>query len=210
MSPKQQRGEATVEQVLNTALGIYASSGEGGLTLSAITQASGVSSGSIYHHFGSLDGVVTALTLRSLGQLLNTLGTALIQTTHARSGIRAVILAYLDFARTQPTEARLIHSATADREGMAQAGQIRDSQEARLAPIALWIQAHQDAGELADLSAPMIESLVLGPVVAVVRRWLTVGDIDMDEAARVLPDRIWRSVSPDRPAALASSAAASG
>ncbi|MET9606678.1 TetR/AcrR family transcriptional regulator [Streptomyces sp. NPDC006512] len=195
MSPKQQRGEATVEQVLDAALGLYAASGEAGLTLGTITRASGVSSGSIYHHFGSLDGVFAALALRSVGQLLNALGTALIGAADARSGIRAVVLAYLDFARSRPDEARLIHSATADRETMARAGELRDSQEARLAPIALWIHAHQESGELARLPAPVIESLVMGPVVAVVRRWLTVGDVDLEEAARTLPDRIWRSVS---------------
>lgn len=192
--PKQQRGEATVEQVLDAALRLYASSGEAGLTLGAITSTSSVSSGSIYHHFGSLDGVVAALALRSLEQLLKELGTALLQATDARSGIRAVVLAYLDFVRAHPDAARLVHSVTADRLGMARAREIRDTQEARLTPITLWIHAHQEAGELAQLPAPLIESLALGPVVAVVRRWLTVGDLDLDEAARELPDRIWRSV----------------
>ncbi|GAA2771245.1 TetR/AcrR family transcriptional regulator [Streptomyces lavendulae] len=195
MSPKQQRGEATVEQVLDAALGIYATSGEAGLTVGAITAASRVSAGSIYHHFGSLDGVVAALALRSVDQLLRTLATALAQETDARSGIRAVILAYLDFVRERPDAARLMHSVTVDREVMAHAGRIRDSQEARLTPVTLWIRAHQESGELAGLSAPMIESLVMGPVVAVVRRWLTIGDVDLEEAARELPDHIWRAVS---------------
>ncbi|MEU3062630.1 TetR/AcrR family transcriptional regulator [Streptomyces subrutilus] len=194
MSPKQQRGEATVEQVLDATLRLYASWGESGLSLGAITKASGVSSGSIYHHFGSLDGVVTALAQRSLEQLLTTLAEALLRAVDARSGIQAVVLAYLDFAQAHPDAARLMHSVTADREGMAHARQIRDSQEARLAPIALWIEAHQETGELADLSVPMIESLVLGPVVGAVRRWLTVGDIDLEEAAAALPEHIWRSV----------------
>ncbi|MFB7266604.1 TetR/AcrR family transcriptional regulator, partial [Streptomyces nojiriensis] len=178
--PKQQRGEATVEQVLDAALGLYASSGEAGLTLGAITSASGVSSGSIYHHFGSLDGVVAALALGALEQLLKELGTALFQAADARSGIRAVVLAYLDFVQARPDAARLIHSVTADRLGMAHAREIRDTQEARLTPITLWIHAHQESGELAALSAPLIESLAMGPVVAVVRRWLTVGDVDLE------------------------------
>ncbi|MER6446051.1 TetR/AcrR family transcriptional regulator [Streptomyces venezuelae] len=192
--PKQQRGEATVEQVLDAALRIYAASGEAGLTLGAITGTSAVSSGSIYHHFGSLDGVVTALAMRSLEQLLKELAAALLQTSDARSGIRAVVLAYLDFVQAQPDAARLIHSVTADRVGMDRAREIRDTQEARLTPITLWIHAHQESGELARLSAPLIESLTMGPVVAVVRRWLTVGDVDLAEAARELPDHIWRSV----------------
>ncbi|MFF4425692.1 TetR/AcrR family transcriptional regulator [Streptomyces sp. NPDC001549] len=192
--PKQQRGEATVEQVLDAALRLYSSSGEAGLTLGAITGASSVSSGSIYHHFGSLDGVVAALALRSLEQLLKELGAALLQAADARSGIRAVVLAYLDFVQAHPDAARLVHSVTADRLGMARAREIRDTQEARLTPITLWIHAHQESGELAQLPAPLIESLAMGPVVAVVRRWLTVGDLDLEEAARELPDRIWRSV----------------
>ncbi|MFD3546950.1 TetR/AcrR family transcriptional regulator [Streptomyces sp. NPDC058655] len=194
MSPKQQRGAATVEQVLDAALGLYAASGEAGLALGAITKASGVSSGSIYHHFGSLDGVVAALAQRSLQQLLETLVAALSRAGDARSGIRAVVLAYLDFVRVHPDAARLVHSVTADREGMTHARQIRDSQEARLTPIAAWIHAHQESGELAELSTPLIESLVMGPVVGVVRRWLTVGDTDLQEAAEALPEHIWRSV----------------
>jgi hypothetical protein len=39
--------------------------------------------------------------------------------------------------------------------------------------------------------------MVLGPVIGVSRRWLTLGDVDLDEAARVLPDRIWRSIGAD-------------
>ncbi|OKK16002.1 TetR family transcriptional regulator [Streptomyces sp. CB00455] len=194
MSPKQQRGEATVEQVLDAALRLYAESGEAGLTLGTITKASGVSSGSIYHHFGSLDGVVSALAQRSLGKMLQTLVSALVRATDARSGIQAVVLAYLDHAQAHPDAARLMHSVTADRESMAHAGQLRDSQEARLTPIAHWIHAHRESGELAELSTPMIESLVMGPVVGAVRRWLTVGDLDLNEAADALPEHIWRSV----------------
>ncbi|MEU7483922.1 TetR/AcrR family transcriptional regulator [Streptomyces sp. NPDC042319] len=196
MSPKQQRGEATVEQVLDAALGVYAASGEPGLTVSAVTRASGVSPGSLYHHFGSIDGLVTALTLRWLGRLLDRLSGALERTRTARSGIRAVVRAYLDFLREHPDAARLVHSASADRYGMAHAPQVRAAQEARLSPIAGWIQSRTDAGELAPLPAPLLESLLLGPVVGVARRWLSVGDVDLDEAVRILPDRIWQSVRP--------------
>ncbi|MFF5426208.1 MULTISPECIES: TetR/AcrR family transcriptional regulator [unclassified Streptomyces] len=196
MSPKQQRGEATVEQVLDAALRLYASSGEAGLTVGALTRTSGVSTGSVYHHFGSLHGVLTALALRWLGRLLGELSTALTATDDARTGVRAVVRAYLGFVRDHPAAARLLHSTTADREGMTRTSEIRDSQEARLSPIAQWIEARVEAGELAPLPVPVIETLVLGPVVGLARRWITLGDVDLDEAARILPDRIWRSVAP--------------
>ncbi|MFJ4620061.1 hypothetical protein [Streptomyces sp. NPDC088812] len=43
----------------------------------------------------------------------------------------------------------------------------------------------------------MIESLAPGPVIGVARRRLSgADDVDLDDVARILPERIWRSVSP--------------
>ncbi|MEV6160600.1 TetR/AcrR family transcriptional regulator [Streptomyces sp. NPDC052052] len=194
MSPKQQRGEATAAQVLDCALDLYASRGEAGLTLGAITSASGVSAGSIYHHFGSLQGVVAALAHSWLGRLLDELVGALKQVEDARGGVHAVARTYLRFVQAHPDAARLMHSVTADRENTAHAHQVRGAQEARLAPLAAWLHAHQESGELAALPLPVLESLILGPVTGIARRWLSVGDIDIEEAARTVPHHIWRSV----------------
>lgn len=196
MSPKQQRGEATAQHVLDCAMDIYASDGEAGLTLGAITSAGGVSAGSIYHHFGSLHGVVVALAQSWLGRLLDELAGELTRAEDARGGIHAAVRAYLRFIQVHPAAARLIHSVTVDREFTARAHQIRAAQEARLTPLAVWLRARQEAGQLVDLPLPVVESLILGPVTGIARRWLSVGDIDIEEAARTVPERIWRSVSP--------------
>jgi hypothetical protein len=47
MSPKQQRGEATVEKVLSTALDLYAAKGSSGLTMTALIAETRISSGSL-------------------------------------------------------------------------------------------------------------------------------------------------------------------
>ncbi|MGW1011548.1 TetR/AcrR family transcriptional regulator [Streptomyces termitum] len=196
MSRKQQRGEVTVERVLDAALDLYAREGEAGLTVSALTRASGVSTGSVYHHFGNLHGVVGALAARWLGHLLGELSEALTAHQEARPGIEAVVRTYLDFVRTEPAAARLLHSPFADREGEARAAEIRDNQEARISPMERWLDAHRAAGALVDLPTPVIEALVLGPVIALARRHLTLGDVDLEAAARRLPDLVWRSVAP--------------
>ncbi|MFE6037807.1 TetR/AcrR family transcriptional regulator [Streptomyces sp. NPDC056452] len=197
MSPKQQRGEETADRLLDAALQVYAESGEQGVTVSALTKASGVSLGSLYHHFGSVDGLMNALLLRWLGRLLGELAAAVERSRTARTGIGALVRTYLTFIQEHPDAARLLHSSYADRLGMAQARQLRDAQEARLSPMAEWVRQHIGTGELAPLSVPLVEALVMGPVVATARRWLSgVDDVDLDEAARILPDRIWRSLSP--------------
>ncbi|MEU2897166.1 TetR/AcrR family transcriptional regulator [Streptomyces sp. NPDC001273] len=197
MSPKQHRGEVTAEQLLDAALRVYGESGEQGLTVSAVTTASGVSPGSLYHHFGSMDGLLTALLMRWLERLLVEMVTALEQADSARTGIRSLVRAYLSFIRDHREAGLLLHSSRADELGMSQAKQLRDAQEARLTPLSAWVSRHVASGEIAPLPVPILESLVLGPVVGASRRWLTLGDIDLDETADVLPDRIWRSVATD-------------
>ncbi|MGV9908872.1 TetR/AcrR family transcriptional regulator [Streptomyces tendae] len=198
MSPKQHRGEVTSDLLLDAALRLYAESGEQGVTVTAVTRTSGVSLGSLYHHFGSLDGLLTALTERWTGRLLEQLVTALTSAGTAREGIRAVVGAYLAFVRDHPGAALLVHSPRADRRLMAQGQEVRDAQQPTVSAMAGWIQPRIDAGEIAPLPMPLLETLVLGPVVAVARRRLSgVRDVDLDEAARILPERIWRSISAD-------------
>lgn len=197
MSPKQHRGEVTVEQLLDAALRVYGESGEQGLTVSAVTAASGVSPGSLYHHFGSMDGLLTALLMRWLERLLDRMVTALEHSDSARDGVRALVEAYLAFIRDHRAAGLLLHSARADELGMREAGRIRDAQEARLSPLSAWVSGHVESGEIARLPVAVLESLVLGPVIGVSRRWLTLGDVDLDTAAAVLPDRIWRSIAAD-------------
>ncbi|MET7569530.1 TetR/AcrR family transcriptional regulator [Streptomyces sp. NPDC005492] len=198
MSPKQQRGEVTADLLLDAALRVFTEQGEQGLTVNAVTRASGVSLGSMYHHFGSLDGLYDALTQRWLSRLLDELTIALRATRTARTGIRAIVRTYLTFVREHRDAALLLHSSRTDQRNMTRARELRDSQEARLSVFALWIQCHVDSGELAPLPPALIESLVLGPLIGVARRWLSGVDdteLDLDQATRVLPDRIWRSVS---------------
>ncbi|MFE0100464.1 TetR/AcrR family transcriptional regulator [Streptomyces sp. NPDC059009] len=197
MSPKQQRGAETADRLLDTALRVYADSGEQGVTVSALTRSSRVSPGSLYHHFGSVDGLMNALLLRWLGRLLEELAAAVERSRTARTGVRALVRTYLAFVQEHPDAARLLHSSYADRLGMAQAKQLRDAQEARLSPLADWVRAHIEAGELAPLPVPLVEALVMGPVIATARRWLSgIDDVDLDQAARILPERIWCSLSP--------------
>lgn len=197
MSPKQQRGTVTADLLLDAALRLYEAEGERGVTVGAVTRASGVSLGSLYHHFGSIDGLVAALAQRWLGRLLEQLILSLQAARTARTGIRAVVRVYLTFIQEHRTASLLMHSPAADRQGMAQGKELRDAQEARLSPFAQWIQSRVEAGELAPLPLALVESLALGPVVAVARRWLSgIDDVDLEEAMRVLPDRIWRSLAP--------------
>ncbi|QDQ12711.1 TetR/AcrR family transcriptional regulator [Streptomyces spectabilis] len=198
MSPKQQRGEATVDLLLDTALRVYAHAGAQGFTVNAVTAASGVSFGSLYHHFGSFDGLAAALYLRCVDQLCDPVAAAVTRCRTARTGVRALVRAYLDFTRDHRDVALFLHGSAYSSYLAAHAKQVMAAKDAKFAPIAAWLHPRIVAGEVAALPAPLIEVLVMGPVAETAHRWLSsTYEVDLEEAARVLPDRIWRSLRAD-------------
>ena len=59
-----------------------------------------------------------------------------------------------------------------------------------------WAAPRIAAGEIVDLPPALLEMLLVGPVAETVRRWLAgAPGVDLKEAAVLLPERVWRSVS---------------
>ncbi|HEX2316117.1 MAG TPA: TetR/AcrR family transcriptional regulator [Thermomonospora sp.] len=195
MSPKHRRGEETVDRVLSAALDLYADRGHEGLTMTALIAETGVSSGSLYHHFGSVDGLAAALYGRCMAALLDTLVAALEEQRTAREGLHAFVRAYLDFTRDERPSAHFVHASAYAGFLPAHAGRIAALKGPRMARIDAWLRPHVQAGRVADLPGPLLEMLVIGPVAETSRRWLA-GDpaVDLAEAARLLPDRVWAAV----------------
>ncbi|MEW9549047.1 TetR/AcrR family transcriptional regulator [Nonomuraea sp. NPDC050783] len=186
------RSAETIGRLLDTALELH----PGDFTLRALTARSGVSMGSLYHHFGSLEGLAAALYSRCMAELLDTLVTAVEGAADARDGVRRAVLAYLGFAAGHPDKARFIHAAPYAVDLGPHAGRIAADKAERLERLNGWIRRHMEAGSVAPLPAAQVEMLLIGPVAEVTRRWLAgAPEIDLAEAACVLPERIWRSLS---------------
>jgi AcrR family transcriptional regulator len=195
MSPKQQRGEETVQRLLSAALDVYAEKGFEGFTVQAVTAASGVSLGSLYHHFGSFDGLGAALYSRCMSDLLDTLTAELGTARSAAAGIRGLVAAYLRYARERPAAARFIHGSSDARFVPAHAALIAEAKAPRIAAMLDWLRPHVRAGRVIDIPEPLIEMLLIGPVAETTRRWLAgVPGVDPTAAADVLPERVWQSL----------------
>lgn len=194
---KQQRGQATVDLVLNSALRVYAEAGQQGFTVNAVTKASGVSLGSLYHHFGSFDGLAAALYTRCMGELFEQMIAALLRTRTARTGVRALVRSYLRFTEEHRDAALFLHASAYSGYLAVHAEEISAAKSVMLQPMAQWFGARVAKGEIATMPGPVIEVLVMGPVAETARRWLSsTYEIDLDEAAKLLPDSIWRSLRP--------------
>jgi hypothetical protein len=113
--------------------------------------------------------------------------------------VRALVTSYLRFTEEHPDAALFLH-AFACPGCPANAEQIRTAKAAKLAVITDWMLPRVVAGEIAPMPGPVLEVLVMGPVAEAAHRWLaSTYDMDLAEAARFLPDRIWRSLRPDQP-----------
>jgi AcrR family transcriptional regulator len=197
MSPKHQGTDATRTRLLDDALSVYAAQGPDGFTMTAVIKKSGVSSGSLYHHFGSFDGLAAALYARCMGRLLDALLEALEPLDDARAGVEAMVRAYLRFTRRHRDAAMFIHASAYASFLPAHASVISAEKAPRMARLLAWLRPYLDTGAVATLPVPLIEMLLIGPAAETARRWLS-GDpsIDITEAEHALPPRIWRSLAP--------------
>lgn len=195
MPVKQRRGEQTVTRLLDAALDVHESAGRDGFTVQAVVAASGVSLGSLYHHFGNFDGLAAALYARCMGELLDGIVTSLERARTARGGVRAVVTAYLRFVEEHPDRARFIHASAYASYLPANAETIAAAKAPRMARMGAWLAPHVAAGSIVDLPDPLLEMLLIGPVAELSRRWLAgATELDLARAARVLPDRIWAAL----------------
>ncbi|GAA2724317.1 TetR/AcrR family transcriptional regulator [Actinocorallia aurantiaca] len=196
MSPRHRTTAETVERLLDTALAVYARDGREGFTMSAVIKESGVSSGSLYHHFGSFDGLAATLYTRCMTALLESMVTAIEPCTGAREGVEAAARAYLDFAAGHRAEAEFIHASAYAAFLPAHAPSIAEAKGPLLARMMAWIRPHIASGEVVDLSPVLLEMLLVGPVAETTRRWLAgAPGLDLAEASARLPERIWCSLS---------------
>lgn len=191
MPVKQRRGEETKQRLLDAALAAHE---KGEFTVQAVLAGSGVSLGSLYHHFGSFDGLAAALYARCMAELLDGIVVALERARTARTGVYAVVTAYLSFVMDESAKARFIHASAYAAYLPAHPGVIEEAKYPRMRRIAEWLAPHVEAGAIVDLPDPLTEMLLIGPVAEISRRWLSGARVDLARAAKLLPARTWAAL----------------
>jgi AcrR family transcriptional regulator len=184
---------ATRARVLGAAAGLIEERGFAAVSIGDLTAASGVSNGSIYHHFGSKEGVLAALVLDALADYQTGLLARLTEHEHdAAVAIRALVAFHLTWMEEHPREARLV----ADHRDAVAAGpageQLRAGTRVFLKAIRAWWRAQHARGALPDISVDLAHALVFAPAHDLARLWLA-GRIRTRPAsqAAVLGDAVW-------------------
>jgi AcrR family transcriptional regulator len=161
----------TRERVLAGAAALAARDGFDELSIAALSGTSGVSVGSIYHHFGSKVGVLAALLVGIVQSNQAVLLDALERhPDDPRGGVLAVVDAQLRWVQDHRDDARLLLD---HRDQLAGHTQVRKLNQRFLKINRAWLDRQARAGRLPELTVEIAHAIVFAPAREVTRLWLT-------------------------------------
>ncbi|MEK9968773.1 MAG: TetR/AcrR family transcriptional regulator [Ferrovibrio sp.] len=186
----------TRQRALVAALALFDVQGVEATTIDQVRDAADVSVGSLYHHFGSREGLVIAL----YQDLLERYRAAMAAELARHSGVRALldefVKTHIAWSMLNPTAARFLaehrhHRTLSDAEHKLQSGTTDF-----LRPLLRRLKPAMDAGVLKPLPPELLLSLVVGPV----QNWLRMqradrASLNPGNAARKLADLIWDAIA---------------
>lgn len=169
----QQRSQETRERVLEAATALVIELGQENVAMKDLVEASGVSNGSIFHHFGSKDGVLEEIFVRERRAYLGHVADCILAhdgdpCDAMGEGARGAILFQAqDSDRHFRLATQFAHSDWATRHS-ATSQQISIEIER---PVMEWAIPHLAAGRLPMMQPAVIQSFMLGSAELICNQW---------------------------------------
>lgn len=197
---KQERASTRIRRraVLATALECFAETDVESVSIAEICARSGASVGSVYHHFGSKDGIVVALIADGLQAHLDALQEALeLARGDPRRGIEAVVGSLIEWIEANPGWAMFIY-ANLNNSSASTAEPIRNVNQCYGKIVDGFFGPLIAAGRIRPLPRECWSSLIAAPIHDYARRWLR-GQVQRSPSARrqVFVDAAWSIVKPE-------------
>jgi AcrR family transcriptional regulator len=187
--------------VVAAGLQLLAEHGLSGISIEALRKGSGASVGSLYHHFGNLDGVLGAMYQQALDHYRSGLVEALGRRRGAKGKVTTLVTHYLAWSEANPAWADfLLHGRQHQGVQKVESSIRRDTD--RFARKVLEVFApHIERNEVRCIPPEAYTAIVVGPAESIVRRWLAGRTKTLPTAmADCLSDAAWRALAPqDKP-----------
>jgi AcrR family transcriptional regulator len=179
--------------ILDAALDLFTAKGLNGTSVEDIRAKTGASIGSIYHHFGSKEGVGRALYAEAIESYQRELSALLLEKPTAEDGIKAMVRHFLSWSAEHPKLAQLMLAAEhAELRNLATAD-VRDLNRRLMVEIARWFGEHvKELPGLTKVPSDVILCVVLGSAHRFGQMWIS-GKIKtpIDKAAGPLAEAAW-------------------
>lgn len=181
--------------ILEAALQAFDERGVDATKIEDVRTRSGASVGSIYHHFGTKDGLVAALFFLALDSQLEGIDRACDAHTSLRDVVGALIFTYVTWVEVHPELARFLYAASPAMSSGAQAEALRTRNRDRYRELSRRVRAAMKAREIRALPAELVAPLIFGQTEAYARAWLA-GRMDAPPSmhADLLAAAAWASL----------------
>jgi AcrR family transcriptional regulator len=161
------------QDILRAALACATELGLEAVSIEGVRARCGASVGSIYHHFGSREGIVAALYVELFHRQSLAIQAALDRSRTAQDGVRALVQGYLDWVVAHPDQARFMFQARGLATQSPRSADLAAAAQRRNEALVAWFAPHQAQGTVQTLPCELLPSLVMGPVQSYCRAWLS-------------------------------------
>lgn len=165
-------------RILNAACDLFLNEGYEHTTVAQIREKSGVSNGTLFHHFPTKEAILDAMYTSAVEAVNRSYHEALsTPPATLRDAIRSLVGVILDFAVNEPDQARIIYElAPSGRDYLSR--EELDAERARLLEaIKKVMEPYRDSGELKRMPDRAMMSILTGPAHLISRFWLAEKDI---------------------------------
>ena len=188
--------KANKRHILDCALACFDELGLEATTIDVIRQRSQSSIGTIYHHFGNMEGLVAAIFLAALDDLQAHIGPAMEAAPDLRGAIEAMVRSYLAWVTEQPTLARFMFQARSLVASGEHKSELETRNKQRYGALIKRLAEAMENGVIRPLPKETYASLLIGQSENYCRAWLS-GRVKgaPAEQAEVFAQAAWRAVA---------------
>lgn len=184
------------EAILEAALDCFLLNSVAGTTIDDLRQRSGASVGSIYHHFGSKEGLAAELYLNTLRDYQDSFIKAVVTSRSARTGVEDAVRCHLQWVAANPNRASYLFHCREPEVTAASDTAARELNARFHARAADWLLKHVEQRRIRALSPGLYHALWMGPSLEFARQWLAGARrrASLSEAEAPLAQAAWHAL----------------
>jgi AcrR family transcriptional regulator len=182
-------------RILEAALRCFARRGFAATTIEDIRRASGASTGSLYHHFGSKEELAGALYLEGLRDYHRSLLEHIRGLDDAEALVKGMVSHYVAWVADHPDWARYLLEMRRTESVRAVDREIRALTRLSFGELARHLDPLVRRGSLSKLSLELHAAIVTGPAQTLAAHFVPQRRLDeLRAAAPVLAEAAWRAL----------------
>lgn len=163
---------STRAKAIQAAKLLFATQGYDAVSTADIYKTANISNGSLFHHFGSKEGIAVAVFVELVHDYQTKIAENLVSTTKSADGIDAFIQTHNMWIEGDPDGARILFNGNHPSWSEGALKDIRAENQVFGHAIQTWRKNLEDGVLLQNWSTALIMATLIGPTQVLCRAWL--------------------------------------